>query len=93
MVQGVSYEAYSDTLVVATFGRGINRFPMHLQVHGISHKFQVYTLYHRQSARLQNKSPASWPYLVAVSLLPSLHHRRFGYLCKKNARIDCKSSK
>jgi len=45
MVQGVSYEAYSDTLVVATFGRGIvNSTTLILQSVVISRPPGVYTL-------------------------------------------------
>ena len=64
MVQGISYEAYSDTLVASTFGRGV--FVMH------NAKNTLATLLSDQTAGSCGTIPAS-PAPSSAKWLPPMH--------------------
>jgi hypothetical protein len=88
MIQGLSYEAYSDTLIVASFGRGITKPPIFSFNRCHATPLQVSSRCLRRSERLQSRSQASFLNHAASNPLPILHHLPFGYRAKRNALID-----
>lgn len=80
MVQGVSYEAYSDTLVVATFGRGICNCTALSLAMAVSPISQASTPFPRPRRHLQSSSSARYPHRAAANRLPSPRRQRFGFL-------------
>jgi hypothetical protein len=84
MVQGVSYEAYSDTLVVATFGRGMFSFISLFGLRNVTFQ-QASTHFQMPSMRWHSRLPAKHLHLAAANPQRNLHHQRYGFLSKRVA--------
>ncbi len=84
MVQGVSYEAYSDTLVVATFGRGIAP-SRSSSANMISPLTQACSLSRLPSTRLPSRSSARNLHRATASLPRNLRRQRRGCRSKRIA--------